>query len=174
MKFLGCGDMLGALTRDAARADDLVQSCLVRAIAKQHLWEPGTDLRVWLFTILHNQNVNEVRRSVRQGIAVAVEDVAPVLTASPRAGACLQLRDLERAGTLLPEEQRQVILLVGLEGMRYEEVAAVHDIPIGTVRSRLSRGREMLRRLMDMKEESDVTFERPHGRQISDYPREAA
>jgi len=56
-----------ALTRDAARADDLVQSCLVRAIAKQHLWEPSTDLRAWLFTILHNQNVNEVRRSVREG-----------------------------------------------------------------------------------------------------------
>ena len=128
-----------ALTRDAARADDLVQSCLVRAIAKQHLWEPGTDLRAWLFTILHNQNVNEVRRSVREGI-VAVEDVAPVLTMAPRAGACLQLRDLERAIRLLPEEQRQVILLVGLEGMRYEEVAAVLDIPIGTVRSRLSRG----------------------------------
>src|SRR5437764_749097 len=163
-----------ALTRDAARADDLVQSCLVRAIAKEHLWEPGTDLRAWLFTILHNQNVNEVRRSVREGVAVAVEDVAPVLTAPPRAGACLQLRDLERAIKLLPEEQRQVILLVGLEGMRYEEVAAVLDIPIGTVRSRLSRGRENLRRLMDMTGESDATFERPHGRQNSDYPREAA
>ena len=163
-----------ALTRDAARADDLVQSCLVRAIAKEHLWEPGTDLRAWLFTILHNQNVNEVRRSVREGVAVAVEDVAPLLTAPPRAGACLQLRDLERALRLLPEEQRQVILLVGLEGMRYEEVAAVLDIPIGTVRSRLSRGREMLRRLMDMKEESDAPFDRPHGRQHADYPREAA
>ncbi len=163
-----------ALTRDAARADDLVQSCLVRAIAKEHLWEPGTDLRAWLFTILHNQNVNDVRRSVREGVAVAVEDVAAVLTAPPRAGACLQLRDLERAIRLLPEEQRQVILLVGLEGMRYEEVAAVLDIPIGTVRSRLSRGREMLRRSMDMKEELGVTFRRSDGRQHSDYPREAA
>src|SRR5580704_1700981 len=163
-----------ALTRDAARADDLVQSCLVRAIAKEHLWEPGSDLRAWLFTILHNQNVNDIRRSVREGVVVAVEDVAPVLTVAPRAGASLQLRDLERAIRLLPEEQRQVILLVGLEGMRYEEVAAVLDIPIGTVRSRLSRGREMLRRLMDMKEESDVTLDRPHGRQNSDYPREAA
>jgi len=163
-----------ALTRDAARADDLVQSCLVRAIAKEHRWEPGTDLRAWLFTILHNQNVNEIRRSVREGVLVAVEDVAPVLTVAPRAASSLQLRDLERAIRLLPEEQRQVILLVGLEGMRYEEVAAVLDIPIGTVRSRLSRGREMLRRLMGMKEESDVTLDRPHGRQNSDYPREAA
>jgi RNA polymerase sigma-70 factor, ECF subfamily len=131
-------------------------------------------LRAWLFTILHNQNVNEIRRSVREGVVVAVEDVAPALTVAPRVGASLQLRDLERAIRLLPEEQRQVILLVGLEGMRYEEVAAVLDIPIGTVRSRLSRGREMLRRLMDMKEEPDVTFERPHQRQNSDYPRKAA
>src|ERR1700736_4484167 len=123
---------------------------------------------------LHNQNVNDIRRSVREGVVVAVEDVAPVLTVAPRAGASLQLRDLERAIRLLPEEQRQVILLVGLEGMHYEEVAAVLDIPIGTVRSRLSRGREMLRRLMDMREDSDVTLDRPHGRQNSDYPREAA
>jgi DNA-directed RNA polymerase specialized sigma24 family protein len=74
----------------------------------------------------------------------------------------------------LPEEQRQVILLVGLEGMRYEEVAAVLDIPIGTVRSRLSRGREMLRRLMDMNDESEATFGRLPAPQNSDYPREAA
>ena len=127
-------------------------------------------MRAWLFTILHNQNVSEIR-SVREGVVVAVEDVAPVLTVAPRAGASLQLRDLERAIRLPPAEQRQVILLVGLEGMRYEEVAAVLDIPIGTVRSRLSRGREMLRRLMDMKEESDVTSDRPHGGQNSDCPR---
>jgi RNA polymerase sigma-70 factor, ECF subfamily len=139
-----------ALTRDASRADDLVQSCLVRAVAKEHLWQPGTDLRAWLFTILHNQHVNDVRRAVREGVSVAVEDVAPVLTAPSNAGASLQLRDLERAIARLPEEQRQVILLVGLEGMRYEEVARILGVPIGTVRSRLSRGRDMLRKLMDM------------------------
>ena len=139
-----------ALTRDPSRADDLVQSCLVRAVAKEHLWQPGTDLRAWLFTILHNQHVNDVRRSVREGISVAVEDVAPVLTAPSNAGASLQLRDLERAIARLPEEQRQVILLVGLEGMRYEEVATILGVPIGTVRSRLSRGRDMLRKLMDI------------------------
>ena len=146
---------------------------MVKAWQSRSSFIPGTNLKAWLFTILHNQNVNEIRRSVREGVVVAVEDVAPVLTVAPRVGASLQLRDLERAIRLLPEEQRQVILLVGLEGMRYEEVAAVLDIPIGTVRSRLSRGREMLRRLMDMKEEG-ATFDRPHERKNSAYPREAA
>ncbi len=140
-----------ALARDAARADDLVQSCLARALAKSHLWQPGTDLRAWLFTILHNQHVNDVRRAVREGISVPVEDVAPVLTVASSQSARLRLRDLDRAMGHLPEEQRQVLLLVGLEGMRYEEVAAVLSVPVGTVRSRLSRGRDMLRQLMDMK-----------------------
>jgi len=143
-----------ALTRDVTRADDLVQSCLTRAIAKQHLWQPGTDLRAWLFTILHNQHVNDVRRSVHEGVRVAVEEMAPVLIEQPNALAVLQLRDLEAAIAKLPQEQRQVILLVGLEGMRYEEVALILGIPVGTVRSRLSRGREQLRKLMDMGEEA--------------------
>jgi RNA polymerase sigma-70 factor, ECF subfamily len=141
-----------ALTRDVSRADDLVQSCLTRAVAKQHLWQPGTDLRAWLFTILHNQHVNDVRRSVREGVSVAVEDMAPMLTVASNAIAALQLRDLEAAIAKLPQEQRQVILLVGLEGMRYEEVAMILGVPVGTVRSRLSRGREALRKLMGMDE----------------------
>jgi len=145
-----------ALTRDVARADDLVQSCLTRAIAKQHLWQPGTDLRAWLFTILHNQHVNDVRRSVREGVTVPVEDMAPVLTVQSNATAVLQLRDLEAAIAKLPQEQRQVILLVGLEGMRYEEVAEILGVPVGTVRSRLSRGRDQLRRLMDMGGEGEA------------------
>jgi RNA polymerase sigma-70 factor (ECF subfamily) len=140
-----------ALTRDASRADDLVQSSLARALAKSHLWQPGTDLRAWLFTILHNQHVNDVRRAVREGVVVAVEDVEPMLTVPSTQAATLQLRDLDRAMGRLPEEQRQVLLLVGLEGMRYEEVATVLNVPVGTVRSRLSRGRDMLRHLMDMK-----------------------
>ena len=136
-----------ALTRDVSRADDLVQSCLTRAVAKQHLWQPGTDLRAWLFTILHNQHVNDVRRSVREGVNVAVEEMAPMLTVQSNAIAVLQLRDLESAIARLPQEQRQVILLVGLEGMRYEEVAEILGIPVGTVRSRLSRVRRKLARL---------------------------
>src|SRR5690349_22513786 len=105
-----------ALTRDVSRADDLVQSCLVRAIAKQHLWEPGTDLRAWLFTILHNQHVNDVRRSVREGNTVELAE-APQLTVQSNAVPSLELRDLERALGKLATEQREVILLVGLEGM---------------------------------------------------------
>jgi RNA polymerase sigma-70 factor, ECF subfamily len=136
-----------ALTRDVSRADDLVQSCLVRAIAKQHLWEPGTDLRAWLFTILHNQHVNDVRRSVREGNTVELAE-APQLTVQSNAVPSLELRDLERALGKLATEQREVILLVGLEGMAYEEAAAVLQVPVGTVRSRLSRGRDQLRRLM--------------------------
>src|SRR3954466_14008816 len=72
-----------ALARDAARADDLVQIPHIRAIAKEHLWEPGTDLRVWLFHLHSNQNVSEIRRSVWEGVVVAVEYVAPVFTMAP-------------------------------------------------------------------------------------------
>src|ERR1051326_6386170 len=85
-----------ALTRDVNRADDLLQSCLVRAITKQHLWEPGTTLRAWLFTILHNQHVNDVRLSMREGTSIELSD-APELTAESNAVPSLQLRDLERA-----------------------------------------------------------------------------
>src|SRR5204863_4703907 len=142
-----------ALTRDAARADELVQSCLTRAVAKQHLWQAGTDLRAWLFTILHNQHVNDVRRSVREGISVEVETAAPLLTMAPNAHAVLELRDLGAAIDKLPLEQRQVILLVGLEGMRYDEVATILGVPVGTIRSRLSRGRDQLRKLMGIEDE---------------------
>ena len=139
------------LTPDRSRADDLVQNCLIRAIAKQHLWQYGTNLRAWLFTLLHNQHVNDVRRSVREGKSVALEE-APQLTVQSNAIATLQLRDLEIAIGKLLQEQRQVILLIGLEGMSYDEAAAILGVPIGTVRSRLSRGRDQLRRLMGMEE----------------------
>ena len=137
-----------ALTRDVAVADDLVQDCLTRALGKLHLWQKGTDLRAWLFTILHNQYVNYVRRSVREGAAVGLSETEPLLTRAPHQGHRLELRDLERAIAKLPEEQQSAILLVGLEGMRYEEVAAVLNVPVGTIRSRLSRGREALRKLV--------------------------
>jgi len=139
-----------ALTRNEDTADDLVQECLVRGLAKQHLWAEGTDLRAWLFTIMHNQFVNAVRRGVREGAAVPISDAELPLTRAPNHDHRLELRDLDRALALLPEEQRSVILLVGLEGMAYETAAEVIGVPVGTIRSRLSRGRAELRKLMGM------------------------
>jgi len=141
-----------ALTRDVNRADDLVQDTLVRALAKQHLWQEGTNLRAWLFTLMHNQHVNDVRRANREGGNVDVDDMTSVLVANTDPTASRQLHELERALNRLPLEQRESILLVGLEGMRYDEAASVLGVPIGTVRSRLSRGREALRKLMGMDE----------------------
>ena len=142
-----------ALTRDPSRADDLVQDTLVRAFAKQHLYQEGTNLRAWLFTLMHNQHVNDVRRNVREGNALDVDTVAADLVAVTDPTASRQLRELDEALGKLAIEQRQVILLIGLEGMSCEETAAILDVPSGTVRSRLSRGREALRRLMGMEED---------------------
>ena len=86
-----------ALTRNAVRADDLVQDTLARALRKEHLWQPGTDLLAWLFTIMHNQNVNEVRRAMRDDTTVDVENCASVLIAATDPTASRQLSELERA-----------------------------------------------------------------------------
>jgi RNA polymerase sigma-70 factor, ECF subfamily len=145
-----------ALTRDMSRADDLVQDTLVRAIAKQGCWQWGTNLRAWLFTLTHNQNVNGVRRSAREGMAVEFDDKWPFPIAATDTAAGLSLRDLDRALARICEEQRRVILLIGLEGMSYQEAAAILDVPIGTVRSRLSRGRESLRTLMDQRDGTEA------------------
>ena len=134
---------------NVAAADDLVQDTLLRAIAKQHLWEPGTNLRAWLFTLMHNQHVNDVRRSSREAL-LDVDDFHNTMRASSDPSASLLLRDLERGLAGLALEQREVILLVGLEGLSYEEAAIVLGVPIGTVRSRLSRGRDALRLTMDL------------------------
>jgi RNA polymerase sigma-70 factor, ECF subfamily len=134
-----------ALLHNRDGADDLVQDTILRALEKAHLFERGTDLRAWLFTMLHNQYVNSVRRAVRRGQIFTVEKVHLAAPAAQMAG--LELRDLERAIQRLPEEQRTTLLLIGLEDMSYEEVAQVTGAPIGTVRSRVSRAREALRQM---------------------------
>ena len=134
-----------ALTRDTVAADDLVQECLTRALGKIHLWEPGTDLRAWLFTILHHRHVSDARSEARRRACIKLQKSDPDGALSPSQTVRLELRDLERAITQLPEEQRSVILLVALQGMGYEEAAAIVKLPVGTVRSRVSRGREALR-----------------------------
>lgn len=134
-----------SLTRDVSRADDLVQDTLERALVKRALWQEGTNLRAWLFTILHNTHVNSVRNAAREGVSVDVEDVASMLVTQAHQEKRLELKDADKALSTLPKEQRQVILLIGLEGLNYEGAASVLRIPLGTVRSRLSRGRVALR-----------------------------
>lgn len=153
-----------ALTRSADRADDLVQETLLRAIAKAHLWQTGTDIRAWLFTIMHNQYVNMVRRAMREEATVDIEQMSSSLTATTDPTASCQLHELERALACLPLEQREVILLVGLEGMSYESAGQILSVPVGTVRSRLSRGRDALRRLMDLPERADSARATAHER----------
>ena len=151
-----------ALTRDVTAADDLVQDCLIRAVSKSHLWQEGTDLRAWMFTILHNQYVNQIRSLVREGAAVALSDTEAkqALTIAPNQSKRLEVRDLERALAKLPDEQRSALLLVSMEGMKYEEAAAVLGVAVGTIRSRVSRGREMVRELMDMRTEAELDASR--------------
>ena len=141
-----------ALTRNRERADDLVQDTLGRALIKEQFWQPGTNLRAWLFTIMHNQNVNNVRRDVRESGARDIETISVALPATTDPTASRQMFELERALAQLSLEQRQVTLLVGLEGMSYQDAAGILVIPVGTVRSRLSRGRDALRKLLDMEE----------------------
>ena len=134
-----------ALVGDKATADDLVQDTLERAWAKLHLYRRGTDLRAWLFTVMHNVHVNRVR-AMRP--TDALEDEMPELAQRPAQGDALLVRDLDRAIARLPADQSNVLLLVTLEEMSYEEVAQTLGIPIGTVMSRLSRAREKLRAMM--------------------------
>jgi RNA polymerase sigma-70 factor (ECF subfamily) len=134
-----------ALVADRASADDLVQDTLERAWAKLHLYRRGTDLRAWLFTVMHNVHVNKVR-SARP--TDPLEDEMPELAQRAAQGDSLVVRDLDRAIARLPDEQRAVLLLVTLEEMSYDQVARALGIPIGTVMSRLSRAREKLRAMM--------------------------
>jgi RNA polymerase sigma-70 factor (ECF subfamily) len=133
------------LTRDQAAAEELVQESLLRGLAKRHLWQEGTNLRAWLCTILHHQHVNQIRRAVREGVAVELSDVEEKLTRAPSQDHGLQLRDMDRALKNLPEGQRAAVLLIGLEGLGYEKAAQAVGVPVGTLRSRLSRGRQQLR-----------------------------
>lgn len=143
-----------AMVRDATLADDLVQECLERALSRLHLWKPGTNLRAWLFTILRNLHINAIRR--RQTVVdIDAEAQASIGSASGAQIVTLELRDLKRALGRLPAEQREVVLLIGLEGISYGEAADILGISIGTVKSRLSRGRKALRYLMEGRVPSD-------------------
>lgn len=128
-------------------AEDLVQDALERALAKIHLWQPDTDLRAWLFTIMHNVYVNQIRHINNGPNFVELPETIPDDTGGC-ATAQLDVKDLETALGQLPPEQREILLLVVLEGLQYKQVADIMAIPEGTVMSKLSRGRQQLRKLL--------------------------
>ena len=133
-----------ALVNDRTAADDLVQDTLERAWTRIQQFRVGTDLRAWMFSIMHNVHLNQVR-SRRD--AVSFDEQAHDLPQRATQSDALEMRDMDRAMQALPVEQREVLLLVALEDLSYEEVAKTLDIPLGTVMSRLSRARERLRSL---------------------------
>ena len=149
-----------SLTRDGDAADDLLQETTTRALGRLHLFQAGTNMRAWLFTIMHNLFRQAGRQATRRGpMAEFDEAMENRLAAVDDPTQRLALRDLDRAVAELPEEQRQVLLLIGLEDLSYQETASILNVPVGTVMSRLSRARERLRRAVDGQS-------RPHLRSI--------
>jgi len=135
-----------ALLKDAERAEDLLQETLARALGRLGLWRHGSDMRAWLFTIMHNQYVNECRRAQKRPDALSLEaDGMPEARATSRADQYADLEDIAAGLMLLPEDLRAVLLLVSLEGLTYRQTATVLGIKTGTVMSRLHRARERMR-----------------------------
>lgn len=136
-----------ALISDRAGPDDLVQDTMERGWHRLSSWRPGGDMRAWLFGIMHNLHVDQIRKP--SVATVVLDDETPIPSSSASQPDRLAICDIESALKMLPVEQREILLLVALEEMTYEEVAATLRIPLGTVMSRLSRARERLRALMD-------------------------
>lgn len=128
---------------DVLQADDLVQDCIERGLRRSALWQRGTNLRAWLFTIMHNLYVNQVKRHANGPNFIALDDTEPAHHS--RADNDVVVNDIQQALNELPGDQREIILFVSIEGMKYQEVAKILDIPEGTVMSRLARARKQLR-----------------------------
>jgi len=131
--------------REKADADDLVQDTLVQALANEHLWQPGSDLRAWLYTIMRNRFLAGSNKSARSASAlreIAAAEPAPAAHASELR---LLLRDLGAALLRLPSNQRSAVILIGVQEQSYDEAARTMGTSVGAVRSHLARGRDRLR-----------------------------
>jgi RNA polymerase sigma-70 factor (ECF subfamily) len=137
-----------ALLRDRDRADDLVQDTLERALSRWLLRRPDGDVRAWLFTILRNLHVSHWRRDRRHRATIEVDEAAMPAVAA-RQEAALEVHDVLSALDQLPEEQKSLLLLVGVEDFSYDDAARILGMPIGTVMSRLSRARQKLRSVVE-------------------------
>lgn len=134
-----------ALTRNADQADDLVQDCLERAIRKQGLWRPSGPLQAWLFRMLLNIYRNDLRSRRRQSGNVPIDSLIVEPSVAAAQPGRIALGEMARAIDALPQDQREALLLVVLEGLSYAEAAQVIGIPVGTLMSRLGRARAALR-----------------------------
>jgi RNA polymerase sigma-70 factor (ECF subfamily) len=146
-----------ALLRNRDEADDLVHDCLVRALDKLHTRRDEADVRAWLFTIMHNLFISQMRRRHARPAPESLDeshDSAASMRPAQEDG--LHWRDLQRGLDRLPEEQRSVVLLVSVEDLSYAEAAQVLGVPIGTIMSRLARGRERLRQYTDQEPRSPL------------------
>ncbi|MDK3074976.1 RNA polymerase sigma factor [Sedimentitalea sp. JM2-8] len=141
-----------SLSRNAATADDLVQDAIVKAWSNLDKFEPGTNLRAWLFTILRNTYYSQFRKRRHE-----VEDPegahAATLSEQPRHDGRLAVRDFRSAFRELTDEQREALVLVGVEGFSYQEAAEMCGCAVGTVKSRINRARKRLAELMDLEED---------------------
>jgi RNA polymerase sigma factor (sigma-70 family) len=137
-----------ALMRDHAAADDLVQDTLERALSRWTSRHPNGELRAWLFTILRNLHIDAHRQGQRRGTHVEIDEADHRETAA-RQEMALEARDVLAALEQLPEEQKSLLLLIGVEDFSYEEAARILGVPIGTVMSRLSRARQKLRSIVE-------------------------
>jgi RNA polymerase sigma-70 factor (ECF subfamily) len=141
-----------SLTRNTSRADDLVQETVLKAWANIHRFEPGTNMRAWLFTILRNSFYSE-RRKARREVADQDDVLSGQIACKPEHDGHAQLRDFRRAFNMLPAEQREVIVLIGVLQHSYEDAAKMCGVQIGTIKSRLNRGRARLADLMQLDSE---------------------
>jgi RNA polymerase sigma-70 factor, ECF subfamily len=138
------------LCGDPSLADDLVQDCIERALAKAHLYDPARPLRAWLYAILRNIHVSGLRRAGRSQIVASIDDMASGEdTIMGDQESQMGVRSIAEALDQLPPAHREVILLIALEDMSYRDVAEITGVPLGTVMSRLSRARNSLRNILE-------------------------
>lgn len=149
-----------SLTRQSAAADDLVQDTVLKAWSNFDKFEPGSNLRAWLFTILRNTYYSDRRKKVRE-----VEDGDGILTGQlsekPAHDGHLQMRDFRVAFAKLSDEQREALMLVGASGFSYEEASDMCGCAVGTIKSRINRGRQRLAELMGLGENEAMELTDP-------------
>jgi RNA polymerase sigma-70 factor (ECF subfamily) len=134
-----------ALEKNPHAAEDLIQDCVERALTRHEQFQAGTNLRTWLFTIMHNLQCDRKRKDVRRGVHVPLEEWSDGASTPGKQTDNLEMRDFRRAFGKLDPRDQQIMILIGMEGMSYEETAEVLEVKVGTVKSRLFRARERLR-----------------------------